>query len=93
MPRTSITAVVGSAEIYVDMAGHIDVEAETARQTKELARLAGAIAAKERQLANQNFVARAPAEVIEKERAALEQLRQLHASADAALAELRSTQK
>jgi valyl-tRNA synthetase len=87
-PPASISTVVGSSEIYVDMAGHIDVEAEKARQTKELARLAGAITAKERQLANENFVARAPASVIEKERAALAHLRQLHASAQAALAEL-----
>ena len=54
----------------------IDVEAEIARKTKELARLDRRIAGKEAELANANFVARAPAEVVEKERAALEQLKQ-----------------
>ena len=66
--------VVGGAEVFVDLAEHIDIEAEIARKTKELARLEARIAGKERQLANANFVARAPADVIEKERAALAQL-------------------
>ena len=92
-PPTTASALAGSTEVFVDLAGLIDVEAEKARQTKELARLAGAIAAKERQLANENFVSRAPAEVIEKERAALEQLKQLRASADTALSKLQSAQK
>ncbi len=92
-PPTSVSAAAGSAEVYVDMAGHIDVEAEKARQTKELVRLEGAIAAKERQLANENFVNRAPAAVIEKERAALARLEQSRASAEAALAKLQSARK
>jgi valyl-tRNA synthetase len=92
-PATSASAVAGSTEVYVDLAGLIDVEAEKARQSKELSRLAGAITAKERQLANENFVSRAPAEVIEKERAALAQLKQLRASTETALSKLQSTQK
>jgi valyl-tRNA synthetase len=92
-PATSVGAAAGSAEVFVDMAGHIDAEAEKARQTKELARLDGAIAAKQRQLANENFVSRAPAAVIEKERAALAQLQQSRASAEAALEKLQSAKK
>jgi valyl-tRNA synthetase len=51
----------------------------------ELARLDQSIAGKERQLGNANFVARAPADVIEKERAALVQLQELRAATLAAL--------
>jgi valyl-tRNA synthetase len=88
-PETSASAMAGTSEVFVDLAGLIDVAAEKARQTKELARLAGAIAAKEKQLANENFVSRAPAEVIEKERAGLAQLKELHAATEAALAKLK----
>ena len=58
------------------------------RKTKELAQLGERIAAKERHLANENFVARAPAAVIEKERAALAELKELKAATEAALAAL-----
>jgi valyl-tRNA synthetase len=92
-PATSASLVAGNCEVFVDLAGLIDVAAETARQTKELARLTGAIAAKEKQLSNENFIRRAPAEVIEKERAALVQLKELHASTEAALVKLRAAQQ
>ncbi len=90
-PATSANFMVSGAEVFVDLAGLIDIEAEIGRKTKELARLAGAIAGKERQLANASFVERAPADVIEKERAALAQLQQQHSAAEATLKALEST--
>jgi valyl-tRNA synthetase len=92
-PPTSTSDVVSGAEVIVDLAEYVDVHAEIARKSKELARLDGAIAAKERQLANANFVQRAPAEVIQKERAALAQLKELHAAAQSALAALEAARK
>jgi valyl-tRNA synthetase len=92
-PATSACDVIAGAEIVVDLAEHVDVEAETVRKTKELERLAGAIAGKERQLSNANFVDRAPAEVIEKERAALAQLHEQKAAAERALAALKRAGK
>ncbi len=80
--------MIAGAEIFVDLAEHVDVEAEIVRKTKELEKLAGAIAAKERQLANENFVKRAPADVIEKERVALAQLETSRLATQAALAAL-----
>ena len=59
---------------FVDLAEFIDVEAETANLSKEKSRLENAIASKQKQLSNQNFVDRAPAAIIEKERASLAQL-------------------
>jgi valyl-tRNA synthetase len=92
-PATATSFVAGEAEVFVDLAEHIDVDAEIARKTKEIAKLDGAIAGKERQLSNANFVARAPAEVIEKERAALTQLQELRDATRASLAVLQSSRK
>ncbi len=92
-PETSAGFFAGKAEVFVDLAEHIDLDAERARHDKELKRVEGALAAKERQLANENFVKRAPAAVIEKERAALAQLQELHTATAAALAKLASARK
>ncbi|MEX2113653.1 MAG: valine--tRNA ligase [Pirellulales bacterium] len=92
-PATSASDVISGAEIFVDLAGHVDVEAEIARKTKELAKLNGAIAGKERQLSNASFVDRAPAEVIDKERAALAQLREQLVAAEKAVAALELARK
>jgi valyl-tRNA synthetase len=92
-PAASVSFLVTAGEVFVDLAGHIDVEAEITRNTKELDRLEKAVASKERQLSNASFVERAPAEVIRKERAALEQLKQLHAATHDALVALRVAKK
>ncbi len=71
LPAAASRFPIAGGEIVVDLAGHIDVAAEKARVEKELAGVRGAIAGKRRQLDNANFVSRAPADVVEKERAAL----------------------
>lgn len=50
---------------------NIDIEAETARLTKEMKRLEGEISKAESKLHNENFVQRAPVAVIEQERTRL----------------------
>ena len=92
-PPSSSSDMVSGAEVFVDLAEHVDVGAEIARKTKELAQLEQRIAGKQRQLANEKFVERAPAEVIEKERAALAQLNELKAATEAALAALQAAGK
>jgi valyl-tRNA synthetase len=92
-PPTSASFIVSGIEVFVDLADHIDVDAEIDRKTKEVAKLDGAIEGKERQLANANFVTRAPADVIEKERAALANLRQQRGATQAALAMLQTSRK
>ena len=49
----------------------IDIAAERERLTKEISRLEGEIAKAEGKLANESFVARAPAAVVDQERARL----------------------
>jgi valyl-tRNA synthetase len=50
----------------------IDVEAELARLGKEIARLDNEVTKARAKLANESFVARAPAAVVEQEKARLE---------------------
>ena len=47
-------------DVFVDLAEYIDVEAEKKRLTKEVEKLSQAVAAREKKLSNENFVARAP---------------------------------
>ena len=85
-PPLSANAVLPGAEIFVDLKGLIDVEAEMARKRKELEKIDAQIAGKQKKLANENFVRRAPAEVVDRERAGLKQLEEKR-SAIAALLE------
>jgi valyl-tRNA synthetase len=89
LPGASASYTLPGIEIIVDLVGLIDVEAELAKNTKELEKLAGLISAKQKKLANEGFVSRAPADVVEKERAGLTELEQRRAAIEAFLAELR----
>jgi valyl-tRNA synthetase len=70
----SSTQLVGNMELLIPMAGLIDVGAEMARIDKQLEKLAQEIARIEGKLSNQGFVAKAPAAVIDKERAKMTDL-------------------
>jgi valyl-tRNA synthetase len=89
VPATCARLSLASGEVLVDLAGLIDIEAEIARNEKELERLAGFVTGKQAKLANANFVDRAPAEVVQKEREALAEAQQRIAALDATLADLR----
>jgi valyl-tRNA synthetase len=66
-PELSATAILGDIEIYVPLEGVIDVEVERTRLTRELKRVQGDVARLEAKLAQREFLAKAPEEVIEKE--------------------------
>ena len=70
-PRASGTAVVRGCEVFVPLEGVVDFEAELARVGKQLGKLAEQVAIIEKKLGNEGFVAKAPAEVVDKERAKL----------------------
>ncbi len=65
----SATALLGSMTVLVPMAGLIDVGAELARLGKRRAKVEQELARAEGKLGNARFVANAPAEVVEQERA------------------------
>ncbi|MFZ3153703.1 valine--tRNA ligase, partial [Pseudomonas sp.] len=72
----SATALVGEMQVLVPMAGLIDKDAELARLDKEIARLSGEVQRVGGKLSNEGFVAKAPAEVLDKERAKLNEAEQ-----------------
>jgi valyl-tRNA synthetase len=61
-------AVVGSLRVMIPLAGLIDLSVEKTRLAKEIARIEGEIKKCEGKLGNANFVANAPAAVVEQER-------------------------
>ncbi|MFH1928977.1 MAG: valine--tRNA ligase [Chloroflexota bacterium] len=75
-PERALTLVSGGVEVYLPLAGMVDLERERARLAKELERLGGEMARAEKLLANESFVAKAPAAVIQKEREKLEGYRE-----------------
>ncbi|MDR9432908.1 MAG: valine--tRNA ligase [Spiribacter sp.] len=78
----SALALVDRLEIRVPMAGLIDKAAELTRLAKERSRLAADLTRTEGKLGNANFVDRAPAEVVKREREKLEQARSAIAQLD-----------
>lgn len=67
-PKASASAVVGSSELFVPLAGAVDFDAELARLDKELTKIAKELTAVNKKLANEGFTSKAPAEVVQKER-------------------------
>jgi len=78
----SALALVDELELRVPMAGLIDKEAELARLARERSRVAQDLERTEGKLANERFVERAPAAVVQKERDKLEELRDTLARLD-----------
>jgi valyl-tRNA synthetase len=67
-PAKSSIAVLRSCEVYVPLAGVVDVEKELDRMKKEIASLEKLIAGIDAKFGNPNFAARAKPEVVESER-------------------------
>jgi valyl-tRNA synthetase len=89
IPPTHAKSALPGMEIYVDLKDLIDVEAELAKNTQHEQKLIGLIKGKETKLANESFVIRAPANVVQAERDSLAQLQEQLASVRTALAALR----
>lgn len=70
-PEKAMTAVVTGAELYLPLSGLIDISQEIERLEKELKTLNGEVARIEKKLANEGFMKKAPAKVIEEEKAKL----------------------
>ncbi len=88
VPAGSAQALVGEATLVLPLAGAIDVAAERARLQRERERAAAEAEKIERKLANADFVARAPEEVVEENRERLDAARAEVARLEAALARL-----
>ena len=73
-PPPNALALVGDLRVMVPLAGLIDVDAERARLTKELSRCEADLGRITGKLSNDNFVSKAPAEVVAKERQRAQEL-------------------
>lgn len=88
-PDKAMTAVVTGAELFLPLAGLIDIAQEIARLEKELQTLHGEVARIEKKLANEGFMAKAPEKVIEEEKAKLADYSEKRDKVIARLAELK----
>ncbi|MFA6610745.1 MAG: class I tRNA ligase family protein, partial [Candidatus Omnitrophota bacterium] len=73
-PKNSAVSVVRELEIYVPLEGLIDFEKEKARLKKEEAKIEGEMKAIEGRLNDKNFVAKAPEDIVSKQRIHREEL-------------------
>ena len=83
------TALVGGMKILIPMSSLIDKTAEIARLTKEIAKLCQEAERGVAKLSNANFIGRAPAEVVEKERARVAELQTATAKLEEQLVRIR----
>ncbi len=72
-PSGSAVLTAGTVEIYLPLAGVVDLEAEKARLLKEKSEIEEEIARAEALLSNPEFLQKAPQEVVDKQRERLEE--------------------
>ncbi|WP_020615886.1 valine--tRNA ligase [Paenibacillus daejeonensis] len=88
-PDKAMTAIVTGVELYLPLAGLLDIEQEIARLNKEIDHLNKEVERVEKKLGNPGFVAKAPAKVIEEERAKMDDYATKRDKVLARIAELR----
>ncbi|MBE5792242.1 MAG: valine--tRNA ligase [Clostridiales bacterium] len=89
-PEKSASAVTPGASLFIPLGELVDVDKEIARLNKDLANANGEVARSEGKLSNQGFVAKAPAALIEQEKAKLEKAKGLVISIAERIKELES---
>ena len=89
LPDDAMTAVIDGAEIAVPLDDLVDKEAEIERLTKEKAKLESEVERVEKKLANKGFTDKAPAQLVEEERAKGEKYKEMLANVVARLESLK----
>lgn len=89
-PAHAMSAVIDGAEVYLPIAGLIDAEKEIARLGKELDKSRKFAASTAGKLANERFVSKAPAAVVEAEREKLSVTEEKIAALEQRIAQLKS---
>lgn len=74
-PHPASTVIVHGTEFFIPLEGLIDIAAEKQRLEKEIARLQGLLKSIRSKLTNQNFLQKAPKDVVQKEQAKERMLR------------------
>lgn len=88
-PDKAMTGIVTGAELFLPLAGLIDIAQEISRLEKELKTLHAEVERIEKKLANPGFVAKAPAKVVEEEKAKLADYADKRDKVTARMAELK----
>jgi len=88
----SVSFFLPGVEVYVKVGELIDVEKEIERIKKKLEKLKKEITKLEKKLSNRNFLERAPREVVEKNRAELEELTEVVRKLEGTLKQLKNMQ-
>ncbi len=88
-PNDVMSAVFEGGDILVPLDELVDISAEIERLEKEVKRLEGEVMRVEKKLSNQGFVAKAPAAVVEEERAKGEKYKEMLETVNARLASLK----
>jgi valyl-tRNA synthetase len=71
-PAAAAKAVVDAVDIFMPLAGIIDFAEEAKRLDRELEKLGKEVGQAQRKMSNEDFLAKAPAEVVQKEQAKLQ---------------------
>jgi len=87
-PERVASVTLPGAKVHVDISAYFDVEAEQKRLAAERDKLGKFIGSMEGKLGNDNFVSRAPAEVVQQQRDKLAEVKEQLASIEASLAQL-----
>jgi len=89
-PKQALSTVVQGTEIYMPLAGLVDLDKEIARLKKEAQTIDGVLQRVQKKLSNKQFLAKAPPEVVEKERGKQLELEMTKQAIDRRLAALES---
>ncbi|MBI3245740.1 MAG: valine--tRNA ligase [Deltaproteobacteria bacterium] len=88
-PRGAALAILESGEVYVPLAGLVNLQEEAKRLEKEIGKATNELAGVQRKLSDPKFIERAPEEIIEKDRDRAAQLEEKRQSLERSLERLR----
>lgn len=88
-PEKAASAIVTGAEIYVPLAGVVDIDAEISKLEKELRATEAVLETSERKLANKDFIEKASEDIVERERERRDEYAAKHARIAGRLADLK----
>jgi valyl-tRNA synthetase len=91
-PRGAALAVIDGAEIHVPLAGLVNLQEESKRLEKEIAKVVNDLAGIQRKLGDAKFIERAPEEVVEEQRDRSVQLGEKRQSLEKSMGRLRQIQ-
>jgi valyl-tRNA synthetase len=73
-PECSATAVKSTMEIYIPLKGVLNISSEVDRLKKDVTKVEDTIASLDKKLLNEDFLSKAPKEIVEKEKSKYEEL-------------------